>query len=101
MEIKIVQTAVELTWWRTKVYSIIFVEKEEHINVVWQFLVRHDNDWIKRKEVIQVKPEVISSFAQLNKMCCYSHKCLLPENFKREMELLGIDTFIYQHDFEA
>ncbi len=39
--------------WRTKLKGVIYVEKEEHIDVLYDLLLKQDEYWDKHKEVIK------------------------------------------------
>jgi hypothetical protein len=56
-------------FWNINRECVIFVEKEEYIDIVHKYLVDQDNCWSNEKCLIRVKPEKISNIYDLKILC--------------------------------
>ena len=55
--------------WEPKMEGVIFVEKEEDIEPLWQLLCEQDDYWEDYKNLIKVSPGEISSREELKRYC--------------------------------
>lgn len=62
------------TYWRSKVYGVVLVEKEEDIEPLFQLLCEQDSYWEYYKKLIKVAPKEIDSIGDLSELCDYCGK---------------------------
>ncbi len=87
--------------WESKGYGAIFVEKEENIRPVYDYLVNQDNYWERntdKNELIKIFPEKISK-ETLDSECLYVGKTDIDdiEAFVKAMEEKNINVFILSY----
>lgn len=97
MEITFETVMKSHTNWNMRRDSVIFVEKEEYIDIVHKYLVVQDNYWINYKNLIQVKPVIyhINDIIKCTENCgnIEIYKC---DKFISDMKAQNIDVFIFQ-----
>jgi len=102
MEIVLKQILKSQDDWDSKSYGVIFVEKEEHIDPLFQLINEQDDYWERQsyKKLIRVLPQKeIKSIKDLDKYCSYVGKTDIYDvkKLKEKASEIGIDFFIYQN----
>lgn len=82
-------------YWHDKKQSIIFVEKEEDINVLHKLLCEQDEYWEDYKHIIQVAPTDEVSIRDIEQMCQY---CGRTDIFDVDKLKEKINFIIFQYD---
>lgn len=91
--------------WSSKAEGVVFVEKEEHIEPMWDMLCEQDDYWESYKNLIKVAPKEIDSESDLVSFCEYCGKTDIYEVDKLRAKALekGIEFKLYQtfdcHDY--
>jgi len=74
--------------------GVIFIEKKEHIEPLWELLCEGDEDWKNYKHVIKIAPKEINSISDLDDMC---EKCTSLNISEAEKIQSKIPFIIYQN----
>lgn len=87
-------------FWNINQESVIFVEKEEYIDIVHKYLVDQDNCWSDEKILIRVKPKKIGDMYVLTNLCSFCGYADIYDvnKFISDMKVQNIDVFIYQYN---
>lgn len=100
MEIKIkpqVFTCYES--WEAKRQGVVFVEKEEDIEPVWEALRDQDDYWESYKNLIKVAPTEINQVTDLQRYCEYCGKTDIYKvsELKSKLGEKGIEIILFQY----
>lgn len=85
------------TYWQSKVYGVILVEKEEDIEPLWKLLCEQDDYWESYKKIIKVAPKEIDSVSDISRMCEYVGKTDIyePEKLQAQIPFIMYQTSNY------
>jgi len=80
--------------WDSKIQGVIFVEKEDDIDILFNELVKQDSYWESYKRLIKVAPKEVEDKDTLKTYCEYVGKTDIYETEKiREV----VDFIIFQY----
>tara|TARA_R110000868_G_scaffold76573_2_gene220074 strand:- start:14935 stop:15261 length:327 start_codon:yes stop_codon:yes gene_type:complete len=85
--------------WHANWYGVVLVEKEEHIQPVYEALCEQDDYWDGRIHLIKVAPKEIDSTSDLTHMCDYVGKTDIYDipTLQAKLKEQGIDVGFYQY----
>lgn len=85
--------------WEAKQEGVVFVQKREDIEPVWEALCEQDDYWESYKNLIKVGPTEINHVYDLKKYCEYCGKTDIYDvaKLKQKLSENGIEIFLFQY----